>query len=319
LDAAIPAGVLPDGEIVRSIASYLGFVLIGTDNGVRFAVADSNGDLTIGALLETGTKVECFEGQGSFVWFGWRNYDGTDTGLGRLSLEEFASSDGLAPAYASDLMAVAQGAVTSVVTFGSRRYFAVSGVGVWGQDTALVASGMLESGRIDYGIVEEKVALEVDVLHEGPHDHTVAVRSNDATWIDLGGHPDAGAYSTNTMRGQWFEVRVTLARDSGDTTTGPTISAVTLSTRPSVPATGMIYAPIVVHETVTTLEGTERAVDTEALLATIDGLLESRAVATWQEGNVISQVTVENREFRVWRIADSGCREGTSMVQLKEV
>jgi hypothetical protein len=44
------AGELPDGEIVRALTGYLGFLCIGTDNGRRLAEMASNNFLTIGAL-----------------------------------------------------------------------------------------------------------------------------------------------------------------------------------------------------------------------------------------------------------------------------
>lgn len=106
LDALVVGGELPDGELVTGIYGYLGFVLIGSDKGIRFATAGSTGDLTIGALVPVGTgSVEAFEGQDRFVWFGWPSFDATTSGLGRLDLQNFSDVEALAPAYASDLMA----------------------------------------------------------------------------------------------------------------------------------------------------------------------------------------------------------------------
>ena len=49
LDPPIPAGELPDGEIITSIGSYLGFIVLGTTLGVRFCQSDTSGALNIGA------------------------------------------------------------------------------------------------------------------------------------------------------------------------------------------------------------------------------------------------------------------------------
>src|SRR5690606_22764098 len=93
LDAPIVAGELPDGEVIASIGSYLGFILLGTSKGARFCTVNSAGDLTIGSLIPTSNPVQCFEGQGEFIWFGWTGYDGTHGGLGRMSLRNFSRID----------------------------------------------------------------------------------------------------------------------------------------------------------------------------------------------------------------------------------
>lgn len=104
LDAPVVAGELPDGEIIRAIQGYLGFMVLGTDRGVRFATIDGTGNLVIGQLIDDPAfAVECFEPQGRFVWFGWTNIDGDSTGLGRLDLSVF--TDPLKPAYATDIYA----------------------------------------------------------------------------------------------------------------------------------------------------------------------------------------------------------------------
>lgn len=92
LEVPSSAGQLPDGEVVRSIYGYLGFIMIGTDNGVRFSIPDTNGNLEIGALIETSAPVFCFEGQEEFIWFGWTNYDSSHTGLGRCDLRTIVNN-----------------------------------------------------------------------------------------------------------------------------------------------------------------------------------------------------------------------------------
>ena len=130
---------------------YLGFLLIGSNKGFRLAVQDTNGNLTLGALIETGSTVRAFEGQGQYVWFTWEAYDSTSSGLGRMDLANLSDRNALVPAYASDLMATSQANVASVATFDDKRVFTVSGDGFYAQDTDLVAEGSLDSGLINYG------------------------------------------------------------------------------------------------------------------------------------------------------------------------
>lgn len=111
----IVAGELPDDEKVLHLNSYLGYLIIGTSKGVRFASTDNEGYITIGGLIETGQPVRCSEGQDRFVWYGHGNYDAVSSGLGRMDLAEFTAV--LTPAFASDLMAGKPALKTAATTF----------------------------------------------------------------------------------------------------------------------------------------------------------------------------------------------------------
>ena len=180
LGAGVVAGELPDNELVLHLDSYLGYLIIGTNKGVRFANTDANGYVTIGGLIETGQPVYCSEGQDRFVWFGWGNYDAISSGLGRMDLAEFTST--LTPAYASDLMAgwpalntdtvspiVANpisGDVKSVVTYAGKRVFAVASNGIFGELDSKVYESSLETGLISHGIIDNKYAAFLDARLE---------------------------------------------------------------------------------------------------------------------------------------------------------
>ena len=176
LGAGVVAGELPDDEKVLHLDTYLGYLIIGTNKGVRFANTDGNGYITIGGLIQTNQPVYCSEGQDRFVWFGWGNYDDISSGLGRMDLAEFTST--LTPAYASDLMAgwpalntntsspVAVnpilGDVKSVVTYAGKRVFAVTAKGVFGELDQKVYESSLETGLISHGIIDNKYAAFLD-------------------------------------------------------------------------------------------------------------------------------------------------------------
>ena len=97
LDVPVQAGALPIGEQIYSMFGYLGYVMIGTNKGVRVATSDANGDLVIGPTLETPEPVRCFTADGRFVWYGLTNFDGTSGGLGRIDLSELVGVN--EPAY----------------------------------------------------------------------------------------------------------------------------------------------------------------------------------------------------------------------------
>lgn len=321
LDIPVVAGELPDGEVIRSIGSYLGFILLGTDNGIRFAQADSNGNLEIGALIETSATVYAFEGQDRFVWFGWTNYDATSTGLGRLDLTQF---NGSAPAYASDLMATTQGAVLSVATLGDRRYFAVSGAGFYEEATTKVASGTIDSGDITYRLSDDKVAMLTHLRHE-PLDGAVQVSlsANGGTFSSLGASSTADTTGADLpgqeISGERLEVRLSLTRSSTDATLGPTVTRFTLRARPA-PLRGRVFqVPLLLHESVT-VAGREHDVNVAEELAAIEDLIDLGSPVTYQQGSESFSVTVDEHHFIPYGLTeDNSAFNGTCIVKLATV
>jgi hypothetical protein len=268
----VVAGELPDGELVSAIQGYLGYLCIGTSKGVRFAQPDTNGDLTLGAVIPTPYPVTCFEPQDRFVWFGWTNYDGTSTGLGRLDLSNFTGP--LTPAYATDLMVTGQGNVTSIATnrFG-RRVFGVGLIGIYMEATTPVATGTIDSGYIYYGIPDDKVAMYLDVRHAPLNGTVYAFLGNDYNPSPplIGSNSTAGStsmtVSAGLARGQVFTVRLQLTPSGG---LGPVVTRWTLEANPAPGRGENIDLPLLFYETVQTLSGPEY-IDTrteyEALLS----------------------------------------------------
>ena len=115
----------PD-EYPTCLASYLNFIFIGTNRGIRMAqtlstydpTATSTGDLKSGPIIPDWIQsnipdaympgmnypVTGIIGDGRFIWFTWNGYDSTSTGLGKLDLTQFIGGDPMTPAFASDIM-----------------------------------------------------------------------------------------------------------------------------------------------------------------------------------------------------------------------
>lgn len=86
LTSAITAAELPIGEIVHKIKYYLGYMLIGTNKGVRVAVVSDDGSITYGPLLfQTTQPVYDFAVRDRFAWCASGNLDG-GPGLVRIDL-----------------------------------------------------------------------------------------------------------------------------------------------------------------------------------------------------------------------------------------
>jgi len=172
----IVAATLPDGEVGYTIESYLGFILIGTSEGVRVAsVANANGDLTLGPVIPTAQPVRCFEGQDRFVWYGNSEMDSaytvtgtqysptfptTCSGLGRMDLSSTTTS-ALTPAYIQDIAAtsVTPNVVRSVRTFEAKRVFSIDDEGVWYESNEYMDAGWLKEGTMSFGVEDLKTAL----------------------------------------------------------------------------------------------------------------------------------------------------------------
>lgn len=324
LDAPIVAGPLPDGEIVRSIEGYLGFLLVGTDSGLRVAQIESDGSLTFGARIPTAKAVRCFEPQDKYVWYGLGNYDSSSTGLGRVDLSQ--STEPLVPAYASDLMVTGQGDVMSVVSFAGKRVFSVAGSGVWKQATSLVPSGTLDNGVLSYGIVDPKVALFLDLRHQ-----LLAGVVRVGLAADGGGFAAVGAserqgttspgmgLACNQARGEAFEVRLTLERSASDSSAGPQFNRFTLRVNPAPPRTSIFTVPLLLHETVEMPQGEDVHVNVRGERDAIELLYQSQAVVNYQDGNRSHLVTVQDAFWLPQQPIGDGGFNGTLVVRLKEV
>lgn len=327
LDVPVVAGRLPEGEIIRSIGSYLlDWVLLGTDLGVRVATQDANGNLLIGPLIETGGPVNDFEGQGRFVWFTWNGFDQSSNGLGRIDLTSVTQRN--APAYASDLMVTTALAVLSVTTFSEKRVFTTSTGSLYVQSDDLVATGTLDTGDIRFGLTELKLSKSVVQttlpLAETGGSAGVAISNNSGgSWMFLGTQVAGSTkeFSTSEMLAPSHRLRITLNRDAADATRGPTYTGVSLRVHPHTDSTRYWVARLVLSSVNQAQTGYVTASPAEQL-ASVAALHNTQSIVTWQSLGVAYSVTVEDFNFEAHthdsNIGESGWG-GTLTVKLKVV
>ena len=163
LAAPFTAAPLTPNEQVNVMYHYGGVIVMGTNRGFRLSTATGVGHLTYGPLIEISGGVNDFAGDGEDLWFTWGNYDGVNGGLGRTRLDRF--TDTLVPRYATDLMAANTGASLAVTSYGSKRYFVLSGDGLYSEASTKVAQGIYNSGWITYGTPELKGFRSLDLRH----------------------------------------------------------------------------------------------------------------------------------------------------------
>jgi len=322
LDTPVQAGELPIGEIVSSIYGYLSYILIGTNKGVRLASSDTNGDLVIGPILETTTSVKCAVGDGRFVWYGWTNFDGTSTGLGRLDLSELNGVN--EPAYASDLMVTDQGAVNSIVNWNGTRVFSVSEAGLYKESTDLCAEGYVETGTWRWGIPDRKFLPRFDVRCL-PLKGTITPSLN----LDSAGYNDLTAVVTvgvteKTVPGPQTgfsdsSIKITLARSGTNNTEGPTLTRWQARAYAAPIRARVFSIPIILHEKMN-LQGREVYQDVKSELTFLENLVNDASIVSYQDAYDSYNVVVENVEWIPLDALDHGWEwEGTAVVTLKSI
>ena len=164
LTSAVVAAELPAGEIVEKIYYYLGYMMIGTNKGVRAAVvSDQDGSINYGPLIvETSQPVYDFAGRDRFIWAA-TGIGSLDAGLTRFDLGNEIET--LRFAYANDLQVVqtAEHYTTGLAFLGTTNRLAfctahetTDGAIYLESATELVPSGYITTGNIRYGTLEPK-------------------------------------------------------------------------------------------------------------------------------------------------------------------
>jgi hypothetical protein len=323
VDVAIVALELPTGEYPTALHGYLGFVIIGTNKGVRFCSTDSQGNLIAGSLIPTTGTVNGFTAEDRFVWFGYTNYDGTSGGLGRLDLSVFTSAN--TPAHATDLMYNSTGTVQSVATLSGKRLFTISGVGVVAEDSSsLVASGEIETGTWRWGIPDRKFVAKVDTRATpliGTITPYLKIDNGDyqqlATWLEQ----NDTEFTVDGSDAKAIEAafKFTLTRSTTTVSTGPTLTR-WMARAYAAPFRSQVFVvPILLHRSVKA-RNMEYFYDVEEHQSFFDTLISSPRIITLQIGSFSHTVIVEDV---AWDSSDAyGTTwqfDGTLVVTLRSV
>lgn len=329
LASPVYAGELPFGETINDIVFYGGILGISTSGGFRLGNVTSQGGVVTGPLIRIAGGCKDLAFNGRFAWAGWTNFDTASTGLVRFDLARFTFP--LTPAYASDLMATAQGTVTGVAFTpygGGYAVFAVDGVGVFIPSANYVPSGTLDSGVIRFGVIDPKLLAFLDLRHEPlPQgasivasvmldDGTVSAGATSSTVNAVGpGAPVA----LNDPSSENPHVILTLNRGTTPTTT-PVLHRWLLKGLPTPVPIDTIRVPLIIEETVDTIVGDGDQVRYNTLdeFVFLKSLVSSRQVVTYQEGGRQERVYIEALEIKPQRWnSDRSFFEGIIVAQLK--
>jgi hypothetical protein len=313
---------LPYGEIVSSIFGYLGFIIIGTNKGVRFCSTDNDSNLVAGPIIATTGSVDDFTADGRFVWFTYTNYDGTSGGLGRMDLATFSASN--TPAFATDLMWDSTAAVKSCASIGGKRIFSVSGVGVIVEDSASkVASGEIETGLFRWGIMDRKFVVKVDARTRPLEGSISFYTSLDGNAYFLNGTSSSATDIQHTFNGTETKMieagfKIVLTR-SATVTAGPVLTMITARAYATPTRSEYFQVPVLLHRKVDVWDRTYYF-DPKAERAEFRELINNPRVINYQEGTEIYSVIVEDMK---WEPADAVDRtwdwDGTAIITMRSI
>jgi len=314
LTSGIVAAQLPRGEYPLKIESYLGYLVIGTNKGVRVAsISDTNGDLSYGPLIiEAANTGLDFAFRDRFIYVtGTIN---TYAGLYRIDLGNELET--LRFAYAPDTyLDGATGYATTVDFVGNSDQIAFTTSGSNGiaiqSTTVLATSGYLKTGKIRYGTLEPKNFKRLigrGTFNVGETTLSSVVTNADGTETEF----DHITYTTDVNpvevitnqpedAQEFLAYKFTLNRDATTTSSGPTFKGYQIKSTIATPRVRLIKFPVYCFDTETdkynTLVGYEgRAFDRIRLLEDIE---KTGDVITWQDLSIgeSQQAVIEQVSF----------------------
>jgi hypothetical protein len=312
LTSAITAAELPTGEICHAIHYYLGYMLIGTNKGIRVAaVSDQDGSLNYGPLIvETSQPVYAFATRDRFAW-ATTNVDG-EPGLTRIDLGTEVES--LRFAYANDVYYPGvSGKKTTACSFignTNRIAFATNLGYTYLEDAStLVTNGYIETGNIRYNTLEPKNFRRIIGRGEFTYGSmTVATVTEDGTEYDHISYdssiPSQEVSTTQPENAQEFVAfKFTLYRDGTTSSLGPTFKGYQVKATIATPRQRVLKFPVFCYDVetdrfnvVTGYEG--RALDR---LRALENAEANGDVLQWQDLTTTTgearQVTIEQLSF----------------------
>lgn len=301
LTSGIPAAELPDGEVIHCIYGYLGsYVAIGTNKGCRIADVQADGSLQYGPLSVDfsilGASGDCLSivGVDRFLYGSLPNGIGGNSGLWRIDLGTALGFKQFA--YATDLQAHVSGAVNSVTLYADLLVFSVAGHGTYVQsDSQLEATGYLKTGNIRFHMLEPKLFKYVRVRSEPLTAGSIAITVNDhadnptslVTYTaGLANDPlDEVAYPVSLGQQEWTSLTITLGRDAGDDTAGPTVTSYQVKALPAQKRQRTIVLPLLCYDSEADAQGAKHGHEGQALqrLIALEAVEEAGDIVLYQD------------------------------------
>jgi len=262
LTSAITAAEMPVGETVFKISYYLGYMAIGTNQGVRIAdVNSADGTIAYGPLLfESDQPVYDFAFRDKYIWAA-TGVEG-QVGLTRINLGTEVGQ--LVFAYANDLYNPADtlGNNTTACAFiGDTNRLAfcntkkvTDGAVYIESATELVSEGYLQTGFVRYNTLEGKIFKivypRIDTTDGGISIASISASNEEVTigtFSDGETVPEINvAYPPGSQ--QYLSFKFTLFRKTGNATLGPLFTGYQIKALPAIPRQRLIQYPLFCYD-----------------------------------------------------------------------
>jgi hypothetical protein len=299
LTSAVVAAELPVGEIVHKIYYYLGYMMIGTNKGIRVAaVSDQDGSLNYGPLIvETTQPCYDFAARDHYVWCA----TSVDGAPGTIRIDLGNELETLRFAYANDVYySGVSGHVTTACAFingTTQLAFATAyassedGATYIESATNLIESGYLTTGNIRYGTLEPKnykrllargdytsgsMTLETVDKDGTEYDHI----TYDATILPI----EIETTQPGTAQ-EYVAYKFILTRDATTTSTGPTFKGYQAKATIATPRQRVMKFPVYCFDVETDRFNVQVGYEgkAQARLLALEELESNGDVVTWQD------------------------------------
>jgi hypothetical protein len=309
LTSAVIAAEMPIGELIQSIKYYLGYMLIGTNKGIRVAqVSVDDGSIAYGPLIvETSQPVYDFCFRDRFAWA--TTGVGGNAGLTRIDLSEQIST--LRFAYATDLYSDAATTTTTACallgTTNRMVFTAANSYHFIESATEFIDFGFIQTGFIRYGTLEPKNFKRLRA--RGDYNNgglLLAPVGSDGTVYETAiynstlGTPEISTINPPGSQ-EFIGLKFTLSRYEDPTdlsstkdTLGPTFKGYQLRSLPATPRQRLIQLPLYCFDVETDRYNVQVGYDSRALerVQALEDLETTGDEVIFQDFTTGEQVTV---------------------------
>lgn len=315
LTSAITAAEFPTGEVVHKIHYYLGYMIIGTNKGIRVATVDDAGSINYGPLIiETTQPVYDFASRDHYIWCAT-----SVAGLpGVIRIDLSAEIEPLRFAWANDLY-YGSGSTAHVTTacafsdgtdqlmFATTAVGATSGYVYTEDESELIPSGYLESGYIRYQTLEPKnfkrLVARGDFTYGSITLETVDANGNEYDLISYDATVPPVEVTTSQPQAaqEYLAYKFLLFRDGTDASKGPIFQGYQAKATIATPRQRILRFPVYCYDVETDRYNVQVGYEGRAFerIAQLESIEENGDVVTWQDLTTgeSRQVVIEQTSF----------------------
>jgi hypothetical protein len=299
LTSAVVAAELPAGEIVEKLYYYVGYMMIGTNKGIRASiVSPDDGSLNYGPLIvETSQPCYDFAARDRFIWCA-SGIGALDAGLYRIDLGNEIET--LRFAYAKDLQVTqsTEHYTTGVAFLGTTNrlafctaYKVTDGAIYLESASTLASTGFITTGYIRYGTLEPKNFKRL--LGRGDFTYGSMVLETvdkdgveyDHITYDFGTSPVEVTTNSPETAQEYVAYKFILNRDTTTTSLGPIFKGYQAKATIATPRQRVMRFPVYCFDVETDRYNTVIGYEGRASsrIAALEELEQTGDVITWQD------------------------------------